>query len=745
MQSLELPKERNISSGQTSMGSSSVRSTDDTAGTKTSARLRGGSKGSRRSPSLPSLAESGVVLPFEAPLNSHDGPALTKIPRQILLRQLSDNSTTPTTRTASSSVSSGKENRLRQVRRLQEQAEEFTETGAEEKALGVYQLAIKVLGSEIARINVRIRKCQCKHEKTRNSILARFRTDLCRVSTKIGKLRTKMAIIYERLGDYDRAIACCREAEELHRQQPSCDTDEVASKACGKSSQSNDPTEKELLVLMSVMLERLRTAKKALEGRDELLAEIQSLRKRIGVSLTKEEKAALYEAVEEASRHLLRVEIEALGTNHPQVADTLQLVSTIKLEQGETQNAIEYLSKAIQIGVHTLGERHSRNGQYYLRLARILLSQGIDSMALAHFHKATNILQHSKRFERVLGSTFNDVGVIYMRRQEYGLAVDSLQSSLRNYEQAARASKSDSDPIMKSFSLSTDSLQVFRNLGECYMKQDMFDFALEAFTKVLELQRNARRVYDNSSGLDLSQLGSEKLLVDLIKDEGIARTLMHMGRASAAGGNHEDALLFLREAVQVLNSISLVDELNKGATRSMEQRKEQTANAMYCIAEESLAVGDYDAAIYAYGESTRLRNFDGRNREASVMHSVLCFVGIAKVHGEKGNHSEARRLCQETMRFCRSSGLPSDHALAAMVKKRLVEAQAELKESGEETKEEAPGDIGQEAYERALTTISGGMNSNSNPLRASTATIPTSNLTCRAMEDKPLVGCLKSS
>ena len=609
--------------------------------------------------------------------------------------------------------------RLKSVKDLQKEATEKAHRGEEEEAQKLYRNAIQIAGSEIARINFRIVKSQEKHEETRISIQKKLREDLRKIGLIIGKLRTKMAILYERSGDFERAISCCREAMEIYKHQP----------AVEETTKNNA---QEMMDLMKIMCERLEQSFKALEGRDAMLMMIKEYRRSIGFATDPKEKKELYGIVEEMAKKVESMEISALGESHPQLAETLQLLSTIALEQGKHHDAVVYLEKAIKISKASLGLRHARIGQYYLRLARIHLSQGIESLALETFHSATDILRHSEKFARVLGSTFNDVAVIYMRRREYDNATVNLHEALLFYERALEEESRERDPLepKNNCALSTDTVQVLRNLGECYMKQEEFEKARVELMKVLKLQRDARKVYDNVIDLDIGIIGVETFLLTLIDDESIADTLVRLGRAEAAAGDHQKAVAVFKEAIDLFNRVGLSEVLANGpsalADKQQRSRRDQVTNTLYCIAEECSALGEYDEALRFYSESMRLRSFSSsgaQEKQSSILHCALCFVGIANAHLGKNEFVRAKKLLNETQDYCRANAVPTKHPVTAMVKHSLKEVMRSMAQAASQRKEElvvleerAMAEIADGDFEKALATLNSAMEIRKNTL-----------------------------
>ena len=609
-------------------------------------------------------------------------------------------------------VKGNKLDRLKKVKDLTTEASEKAHRGEEEEAQKLYRNAIQIAGAEISRINFRIVRSQGQPEAARESIQKRLREDLRKVGLIIGKLKTKMAILYERCGDFERAISCCREAMEIYKHQPMVE----------EASKNNAH---EMMGLMKIMMERLEETHKALEGRGALLLMINEYRRSIAQTPDPKKKEELYNKVHETAKKVQSLEIAALGDSHPQIAETLQLLSTVALEHGKYRSAVDYLEKAIKVSEATLGMKHARIGQYYVRLARIHLGQGIESLALNKFHSAAEILRHSEKFARILGSTFNDVAVIYMRRHEYDNATLNLHKALQFYERSLKQQSAERDPLApKDSALSTDSLLVLRNLGECHMKQEEFEMARVEFAKVLKLQKDARKVYDNVIELDLGITGVETFLLSLIDDGSIADTLLRLGRAEAAAENHQNALAAFKEAIELLNRTSVADVLANGPSGLTDHpkqmsRRDQVTKTLYCIAEECSALEQYDEALRYYNESMRLRSFSStrsEDKQSAVLHCALCFVGIANVHLGKEEFVRAKKLLIETQDYCNANDVPAKHPVTVMIKHSLKEIMRGLAQEASQRKEElldlearAVEETGKEEFEKALSTLTKAM------------------------------------
>jgi tetratricopeptide (TPR) repeat protein len=561
--------------------------------------------------------------------------------------------------------------KLKIIQNIQNDVSALLRNGMEDEALDLHQECIQVADAEVTRILSKISKNNSSSEANIDEeTLQRWQSDVLKLSIVIGKIRTKMAMIHEHRGDHDRAVESCREARSIYLNQPTV-------------SGTNDSTAdtRSLAQLMDMMIARLVMAQKGLEGRQKQLEEIDQLREAITTTDNPTKKKNLYEQVERIIHQMKTTETEILGKKHPQVAETFQLLSTIALEQGKNGEALRHLSDAIEINKDSLGEKHPRTCMCYLRVARIHASSGRDGIAMQYFEEATSglLLQASLKYEHVLGSAYNDIGVINMRRRDYKTAIVNFMGSIEHYDTALLTDKGNKPGEVKDCALAIDSVQALRNLGECYLRTKDFQSAKEMFEKVLDLQRSTRKVYDVVKDLELELLGVERFALGFVDDKAISDSFIRLGRAQAAEMKHEEALASFVEAFSLLSNDFLVDELNNNMDdKERQHQKEQLASTKYCIAEELKNIGRHDEAIGAYSESIRLRSSD--DMEAKVIHCTLCFIGIGNSLLSKGDVVTSYNHFSKTLEYCRANGTPDDHSLVAVIEQKLKEIQEQLQE-----------------------------------------------------------------
>jgi tetratricopeptide (TPR) repeat protein len=618
-----------------------------------------------------------------------------------------------------------KPSRLEKVQEHVKDAEGLAGTGDEDEAIKIYEKAIRAAESELSKLKGMLRKSIDKHPSAVPSIQTRIQQDMLDLVLISGKTKTDMINLYERQGDYDSAIEICKEMKNLYKKQKkrsplpgqvrsdlyekdslpyntdvvsvnsgsiSKDSKSRGSKISGDSDQSiiwyvDCPNIDFLIRSTSILYTRLTKAKSSYDDRKKLTEEILMLRQEITTTTDARERELLYSKCEMMTMNAVDIERSCLGDMHPQVADTLQLLSAIYLEQQNTKpgyrdKAIQYMLQGLEINMKLLGEKHPRTGHDMLRMARLYQQPGTsgsganapiirkdEDRAIEYFRQAAAIFRGVKCGHKIVGSILNDLSVIYVSRREFHTAINLLQEALNTYEDDADeiSTTSFDEGSYSVNNICIEIVQVWRNIGECHMQLRDFQKAIEAYINALDVQRDARQKYDSvSDSDDLDSVSEEKSyqchLMRMINDESIADTLRRLGKALAASGKLQEALVVYRESVQIYRA-SVQEALNFakfGSNPELPGKQDQLASTLFCIAELYTMAGNSDEAVRVFNESMQLRISSDKNRLASqrcnMVHCAMCLVGIANVHCQKGEHVEAHKLYNDALYFCEAQG-----------------------------------------------------------------------------------------
>jgi tetratricopeptide (TPR) repeat protein len=622
-----------------------------------------------------------------------------------------------------------KPSRCEKVHELVNEAEEHAGTGDEEEAIKVYDKAVRMAESELQKLKGQLKKSLDMHPCAVPSIQTRVQQDMLDLVLLIGKVKTDMVYLYERQGDYENAISACQDVRAIYKRQkkrspqPSTLTratssnldqenpaefestsvsssKDASTESKSRGSKGTSDSDRSIVWYVacedidkrikssSILLDRLVKAKESYEDRRKMVEEILMLRQEIAATVDASEKNKLYSRAEVMTKNALLVERSSLGEMHPQVADTLQLLSSIYLEQqhlkpGNRDKAIQYMLQGLEINMKTLGRKHPRTGQDLLRMARlyqqpVMTSAGIaafgtrkdEDRAIEYFRQAADIFRGVKSGHKVVGSILNDLSVIFVSRREFETALGLLQESLAAYDADVEedCSTSFEDSSTSLYNICIDIVQVWRNIGECHMQMKDPKKAIEAFINALDAQRDARHKHDSiSESDDLDSVSDEKSylfhLLRMINDESIADTLRRLGKAFAAAGKLQEALVVFREAMQI-HRMAVNDALTFARFNpnpELPGKEDQLACTLYSIAEIYTFSGQSNEAIRVFNESMQLRiSSDSRRPEdqrCNMVHCAMCLVGIASVHAKKEEYVVAYKLYNNALRYCEAQGM----------------------------------------------------------------------------------------
>jgi tetratricopeptide (TPR) repeat protein len=511
------------------------------------------------------------------------------------------------------------------VRELNEQAEDLAARGKEDDALSVYKKSLKVNRIETSRIKTQLKQVDGKHPSTVQSIASRLYEDWLQVGTNIAEVRCQMAVLSERVGDYDRALACCSEARGVYKRQLAFlerkKIDTAAVKARAKT--------------LSKLGDKLSRAKDSFGMRKHLHEEIIVLRR--ALQAEHGDSRQLYARLEEMSQRALALETDSLGREHPQVADTLSVLASIAIEQGRICRAERFLKEAIVIAQNSLGSQHPLTGEVILQMARIKASQPKvdEETALQYYEDA--LANFRLVNPSLVTPALNEMAVIRIRQRQYPVAIDLLNQAIDS-----------SEPH--------DSLvQVYRNLGECYSHMRDYTKAADAFVRALDKQREGRRQCDATT----DDTGPSSM--PLVDDESIADTVRRLGKAYMGCGRHSDALNMYGEALLIHRAsvLKAVNPIGGKPNEGLPDRQDQLAHTLFCIAEARETIGDLSEAERVYAESMQLRLFSDAHRaekRQNMIHCAMCLRGIGLVHMSRKEYESAQRVFDDALRYCEGHG-----------------------------------------------------------------------------------------
>lgn len=530
------------------------------------------------------------------------------------------------------------------VELLNSEAADYALRGDEKTAIKLYKHALELTTNEVARIQTRMDTAMKEPEYLKNTIYLMLSNEWTEVALIIAEIKTMMAIIYERTGDYDRAIYACKEAKEVYQRQLRRDSSKQSEHLA--HAQAN-------FEMMTHMSEKLDEAKQTFEMRKQLHEDVLQIHTEIktaqGMGLRCNN---LFDAIFDKLSLALGLEIRSLGKNHPQVAETLAFLSKLHLERNDKPKALASMERATSIAETALGSKHPRTGEKYYELARqyeYIKRDKFDKInAGLYYEKALDAFKEAEGGDhsRVIGSISNDMGVLFIQQGQIDQAIHHLSDALEKYNTTCDASD-----------ICADTAQVWRNLAECYVLRKQWDMAALNFEAALNVQRDARKIFDTAIETD-----ANLEMPPLIRDENISDTLKRLGRAYAANREYNKAYNTLLEGLTILQNTveSAKENIDKLSPFDLADKQDLIANMIYCLAEVKEADKKYNEAIRLYDESLGFRLYSDKLRpkgkKMNRVHIAMCLAGIGNMRIHRREYSMAFKAFNEAIQSARDEG-----------------------------------------------------------------------------------------
>jgi tetratricopeptide (TPR) repeat protein len=175
----------------------------------------------------------------------------------------------------------------------------------------------------------------------------------------------------------------------------------------------------------------------------------------------------------------LKICQECLTPNHPNIATSYNNIGLIYDSKGEYDTALDYYNKSLKIYQESLPANHPDIAISYNNIGLIYNNKGEYDTALDYFNKTLNINQESLPPNHpVIAPSYNNIGLIYDSKGEYDTALDYYNKSLNIYQESLPANHPD-------IAIS------YNNIGLIYNNKGEYDTALDYFNKTLNINQES--------------------------------------------------------------------------------------------------------------------------------------------------------------------------------------------------------------------------------------------------------------
>jgi tetratricopeptide (TPR) repeat protein len=548
----------------------------------------------------------------------------------------------------------GNDSSKQEARQLIEKASKLASQGKEEKAMETYKRALYNLKSGVKAVSSQMEMAANRPKLEKTALYIVLHEEWTEFAKIIAEVRCAMATLYERHGHYDKSIRNFEEALNIFRHQ--ADFDERHYRKASNAYQKEKA--------LDGKIKQLDEAKGSQLARQALHETIDRIREKINATTDETSLRFLQEDLHEQISIVLSLETVHLGESHPRVADTKELLGTLYFERGQVKKSLQLMHNSVEIMEKALGLIHPRTGLKYKQAGKMYEKLGGSNnrvIAIEFYEKAIKALKSSAgNFSKELCTLLNDIGVLYMRQEQYGPAIKSLDEANRCWNKSYKdGDEGDSSVI---------SIRIWLNLAECYGQSGEKDLAVTAIRKALNLQKYLQSCFDDD------KTGKKKeCQPTLIAPQGIATTLKCLGKALASQGKYSQAYEPLLEAIAILQGEYDTAQVAAATdpTVDLPQCQDEVASALYAIAEVKQADGKHDEAKKLFQESLQLRRSSDKlrpiNQKKNHVHCAMCLAGIGSIGLLKGDSSGAYKLFNAAIHIIKKEELPDSHPIVSML------------------------------------------------------------------------------
>ncbi len=513
----------------------------------------------------------------------------------------------------------------------------------------------------------------------------------------IGVVANNMAIIYDHLGKYDKAmelhekaLAIRRELKDRAGESKTLSNMGIVYKAWGEYDKAMELYEESLALCrelkdragegqtlnnMAVVYQAWGKYDKAMKLYEKSLAICRELKHRAAEGDRLGNMAIVYEARGKYDKAMELYEqsltIQREIRDKAGESKTLNNMAAVYKAWGKYDKAMELCEKSLAIDI----ELKDRAGE-----GNILNNMALVYRAWGNYDKAMELYEKSLAIKRELkdrageGNTLNNIAMIYKAWGKYDKATDLYEKSLA---------------ICRELKNRAGESQALTNMGIIYWHWREYDKAMELFEKSLAIERelkdragegntlgNMAIVYEAWGKYDKAmELYKKTLTIERVTRDraGESKTLRNMAAVYKAWGKYDKAMELYEKSLAVDRELKhragVGSTLNNMATiydywgkyhkamelyeNSLAIRRElkdeagegQTLNNMAIACE---AWGKYDKAMELYEKSlTICRELKDRAGEGKTVNNM------ANVHRAWGKYDNALELYEKSLAICR--------------------------------------------------------------------------------------------
>ena len=397
------------------------------------------------------------------------------------------------------------------------------------------------------------------------------------------------------------------------------------------------------------LLPHAKAVRKLIEEFDFNSSEAGAFLNAVGYYLN---KRAQYKDAELLFKRSLAIREKVLGSEHPDVASTLNNLAGLYRAQGKYKDAEPLCQRSLVIREKALGSDHPKVATALNNLAELYYSQGKYEHAEPLFRRSLVIREMALGSDHPkVATALNNLAEIYYVQGKYDEAEPLYQRSL-----AVRENVLDTEH--------PDVAESLNNLALLYNSQGKYDEAEPLYRRSLAIREKVLGPDHPDVGSSLNNLAGLYRAQCKYKEAKSLYRRSLANREKVLGPNHPDVALVLNNLAALCSDQEKYDEAEPLYQRSLAIREEvlgsdhpNVANSLNNLAVLYRAQGKYDEAEPLFQRSLAMYEKVFGPEHLNVAKSLN---NLAELYRVQGKYDKAKPLFQRSL-VIREKALGSEH------------------------------------------------------------------------------------
>ncbi|CAF1292108.1 unnamed protein product [Adineta steineri] len=323
----------------------------------------------------------------------------------------------------------------------------------------------------------------------------------------------------------------------------------------------------------------------------------------------------------------LTIRQQLLPSNHSNLGDSYNRIGNVYYRRGDYSEALSYYEKALAIRQQSLPSNHSDLGHSYMGIGNVYYCRGDYSKALSYYEKDLAIRQQSLPSNHPdLGASYMGIGNVYYRRGDYSEALSYYEKDLAIQQQSLPSNHPD--------------------LGASYMGIGNVYYSMTDYSKALSYYQKGLTIQQQSLPSNHPDVGA---------------SYMGIGNVYYCKGDYPKALSYYQKGLTIQQQSLPSNHPDLASSRM------GIGNVYYCR-------GDYPKALSSHEKALTIQQQSLPSNHPDLGAS---YNNIGVVYENMGNYSKAHSFYDRAIQIGQQSS-PTNHLNLQIYRKNLERTKKNL-------------------------------------------------------------------